>query len=355
MGAGGSTVRVGADSLRLFVSDLFVHMGWKRREADIVADHLVVADQSGHPSHGTGMLGTYVDSFTARAIRPGAKPADRPAVPPFAVIDANFALGHVVAIEAVDRAIEMAKGHGAGIVNVIRAHHMGRIGYYAERAANAGMISMFWANVYGRAPLVAPFGGTQARIGTNPHCIGIPRVGQPPLLLDFATSRIALGKARVAHTRGVPAPEGSLLDHLGNETRDPAVMFEDPTGALLPFGDHKGYGLALVAELLSSALAGGETIAELDDAGLIANNLLAIVLDPTRLGQDLESISERIESYLRWVTDVPLAEGVDAVLAPGDPEFDSRRMNAGSVELSAAGLTRLNAAAEAAGFRPFSA
>ena len=355
MGASGSAVRVGADSLRQFVSDLFVHMGWKHSEGDIVADHLVVADQSGHPSHGIGMLGAYVDSFRAGAIRPGAEPADRPAAPPFAVIDANFALGHIVALEAVDRAVGMVGQYGVGIVNVIRAHHMGRIGHYAERAADAGMISMFWANVYGRAPLVAPFGGTQARIGTNPHCIGIPRAGQPPLLLDFATSRIPLGKARVAHTRGVPAPEGSLLDHLGKETRNPAVMFEEPAGALLPFGDHKGYGLALVAELLSSALAGGETIAELDDAGLIANNLLAIVLDPTRLGQDPESVSERIERYLRWVTDVPLAEGVDAVLAPGDPEFDSRRAHAGSVELSAGGLARLNAAAAAAGFRPFTA
>ena len=350
----GNGIRVNADELRRYVSDLLVHMGWTRREGDIVADHLVLSDQSGHPSHGTGMLGTYVASYQAGAIKPGVEPKDSVAKAPFLVVDANFSLGHVVALDTIDRATEIAREYGVCVANIVRAHHMGRIGHYAERAATANMISLFWANVYGRPPLVAPFGGTEARFGTNPHCVGIPRMRDRPILLDFATSRIALGKTRVAYTRGTQVAEGCLLDHAGNETSNPAVMFEEPLGALVPFGDHKGYGIAVIAELLSSVLAGGETIADLTDAGMIANNLFLIVFDPARLGRESEATSTQIDRYVNWIKKVRLADGIEEVMVAGDPEYTNRQRLGDDVELSKQGLSRLDAAARAVGFRPFS-
>lgn len=334
------TCSVPAGALRSFLSECIMAMGWGERDAGIVATHLVLSDQSGHPSHGSGMLATYVDSYLAGAISPKNLPRNLVTNRPFLVIDAQFALGHVVLLDALLAGADMAKDDGVAVLNVVRAHHIGRVGHYAEEAARHGLISLFWSNVFGRPPLVAPFGGSEARIGTNPHCIGIPRDGDEPIVLDFATSRIALGKARVAWTNGVEVADGCLLDSKGAATRDASVMFETPSGSLLPFGDHKGAGVGLVAEILSSAFAGGDTIAENRDQNLIANNTFCVLIDPVRLGRNGASTSSRIDSYLSWVKNARRLDPETPIFSPGEPELVSRQRMGDMVWLSQAGLER---------------
>src|SRR5262249_9801021 len=157
--------------------------------------------------------------------------------------------------------------------------------HWAEQCITAGYLSIHFVNVVSE-PVVAPFAGRDARFSTNPFCVGIPLAGQQPILLDFATSRIAVGKVRVALNKGEQVESGTLLDSHGVPTTDPAAIFSDPHGAILPFGAHKGYGLAIVCELLGGALTGGRTMRSRRAPGTYAiiNSMLSIIIDPDRMG-----------------------------------------------------------------------
>lgn len=154
--------------------------------------------------------------------------------------------------------IEKAKQHGMAAIALRNAHHVGRIGYWAEQCAAAGLISIHFVSVIGD-PMVAPFRGKDSRFGTNPLCVVFPRAGHPPLLLDYATSAIAFGKTRVARHKGEAVAPGCLIDAEGRPTTDPAVMQTSPLGALLTFAQHKGYAPATLCEVLGGALSGGQT------------------------------------------------------------------------------------------------
>ena len=167
---------------------------------------------------------------------------------------------------------------------------------------------------------MAPFGGRDVRLGTNPFCAGVPRPGQPPLILDMATSRIAYGKLRVAFYEGRRVEPGVLIDGDGRPTDDPAVMVPDVIGALLPFGGHKGSGLGLLCDILAGALSeGGTNHAGAFDDDMIINNMLSIVLDPAALG-DADAIADHVERVIGWVKAAPPAPGTEAVLIAGEPE-----------------------------------
>ena len=156
-----------------------------------------------------------------------------------------------------------------------------RIGHWAEQCAAAGFASIHFVNGVDHPPIQAPFGSAESRLSTNPFCAALPGADGALVVLDMATSKIAFGKARVAPNRGVPAPEGSLIDADGRPTRDPAVMFQEPQGALVAMGEHKGSGLAILCELLAGALTGGRTIQpEHPMQGGTVNNMLSVIIDP---------------------------------------------------------------------------
>ena len=199
------------------------------------------------------------------------------------VIDGGAGYGQVVAKEAMDIGIERAKKHGVCVVGLTNAHHIGRIGHWAEQCARAGMVSTHWVNVHGHKSLVAPFGGAEPRFTTNPYCTAVPRKGKEPIVLDFATSQVAMGKVRVANNKKVQMEEGLLIDAAGQPTTDPGVMYNAPYGAILPFGLHKGGGLAVICDLLAGALTGGRTHSPRTikkDGTDIINNMLSIIIDP---------------------------------------------------------------------------
>ena len=317
------------ESLSTLVETMVKAAGWTERQARETAHHLVLANLSGHDSHGVGMLPLYFDSLADGNLKPTAQPKDRLNASPFLIVDADVALGQPTAREAVERACAMAKQQGVAILNLLDAHHIGRIGHYAEVAAEQGLISLFWVNVAGRPAIVAPHGAKEARFGTNPHAIGIPVPEREPIILDFATSRMAHGKARVALNKGVDVPPGYIIDGEGRPTTDPAHVFPHaipdlPLGALLPFGDHKGAGLSLIAELLSAGLMGAARIDEKPQKSWVINSLFGVLIDPARLEPDAALRRQRIESYLAFVRSAKPVDPTDPVLAPGDKERETR-------------------------------
>jgi uncharacterized oxidoreductase len=186
---------------------------------------------------------------------------------------------------------------------------------------------MHFVNVISR-PIVAPHGGGDARFGTNPFCAGLPLPGRPPVILDFATSAIAQGKTRVAHNKGEAVEPGQLIDDQGRATTDPRFTVVPPFGALLTFGgalgSHKGYGLALMCELLGGALAAGMTCHEPADGRMrVLNGMFSVLMDPAALGATAAFESEAA-AFLQWVQQSPVRDGFGPVQVAGDAERTAR-------------------------------
>jgi len=181
-------------------------------EASIVADHLVEANLRGHDSHGVGMLVAYVRDFEAGHLKANQKPQIVSDTGTISVWDAHGGYGQVIARQAVEWAIDAARKHGVAVNGLRNAHHIGRVGTYGEIAARAGMVALHFVNVASGPPGVAPFRGREGRFLTNPVCVAIPGTGtNEPILLDFATSRVALGKVRVAHNAGKKMMDGAFF------------------------------------------------------------------------------------------------------------------------------------------------
>ncbi|MDH5539537.1 MAG: malate/lactate/ureidoglycolate dehydrogenase [Rhizobacter sp.] len=336
-------------ALQQWVADLWRAAGCSSDEARLTADHLVGANLSGHDSHGVGMVPRYVKSWLGGELQLNQHVDVVQAAGPMLSLDGRRGMGPVMAFEAMQQAIATAREHGVCVMGLKHSHHIGRVGHWAEQAVAAGMVSVHFVNAVSK-PVVAPHGGRQGRFVTNPFTVGIPVAGREPLLLDFATSAIAMGKVRVAHNKHVAVPAGALLDAEGRETTDPGVMFGPegaPDGALLTFAGHKGYALAMVCELLGAALTGGETTRPGTIAGLkqaVWNNMLALVFDPLRLNS-AELFSAEVLAYIEWVQSSALRPGTEAILMPGDPERAWRRARAEFIPIDADTLAELDQAA----------
>src|SRR6185503_2550801 len=172
--------------------------GSDAREAELVARNLVTANLLGHDSHGIGMIPRYVDALREGGLVPNREPAVRLDLGTLLVLDGQTGYGQSIGHQATRMAIERAKRQGSCIMALGNAHHLGRIGHWAEMAVAEGLVSVHFANVLSYAR-VAPYGGADGRFGTNPFCVGIPLPGEPPFMLDMATSAVAQGKLRVAH------------------------------------------------------------------------------------------------------------------------------------------------------------
>jgi uncharacterized oxidoreductase len=267
------------------------------------------------------MLPHYVRAIRGGVLDPRAHAALEDRGGPVLSADGRRGFGQVVAREAIAAAAVRAREAGVALLALRNAFHLGRVGAYGEQAAAAGVASVHFVNVVGHPALVAPFRGTDARLATNPFCAALPAAGgKPAVVLDFATSLVALGKVRVAMNRGEEAPEGVLLDAGGRPTRDPTVMFGEPRGAILSFGLHKGYGLALLCELLGGALTGGGTIATVPhERDRITNNMLSLLFDPAQL-PGAEVFESEIAAAIDHVKGSPPAEPGLPVLVAGEPE-----------------------------------
>jgi uncharacterized oxidoreductase len=338
-------------ALHRWTADLWRAAGSGDREAALTADHLVGANLAGHDSHGVGMIPRYVSALLAGELQLNQAVSIASDGGTLLTVDAKHGMGSSVAFQAMEIAIERAGKHGVCVLGLKNAHHIARVGHWAEQAMASGFASVHFTNALASAPMVAPYGGAQARFLTNPFTVGIPRPGAEPILLDFATSAIAYGKARVAYNRKEKVPPGCLIDARGQPTEDPAVMFdrqEGRLGALVPFAAHKGYALAMVCELLGAALIGAPTArpGNMDVQHAIWNNMLAIVFDPARLGAG-DAFEREARAFIEWVQSAPLSGVIDKILVPGDPERRSRKERAAAVPIDSETLAQLDGASAA--------
>ncbi len=324
----GPRMRLSATDLRRFVTAIFAAAGCSEREASRIAERLVEANLVGHDSHGLVRCQQYVES-----LRTGRVVADRTIEVLFetdamAIVDANYGFGQTVGEQAVRLGVDKATAAGVAVVALRRAGHLGRIGDWAEQAAASSVASIHFVNL-SNGPLVAPFGGTEKRMATNPVCIGVPRPDGAPLVLDFATSIVAEGKVLVAAKGGKPLPEGVIVRADGERSNDPADFYgplqpgERPNprtgpGALVAMGGHKGSGLSFMCELLGGALTGSGCAGPLGRHE-VANGMLSIYLSIDAFDRGSGFFAAELQSYVDWFASARPEPGGE-VLTPGEPE-----------------------------------
>ncbi len=341
-----NTVQIHPNTLEQWVCNLWLLAGSNLREAQLTATHLVQANLTGHDSHGVQMIVPYVDSLMAGGLQLNQTVQVEIDSTSLLKLNGQRGMGQAVTEQAMAMAIERAQQSGLCLLGLHNAHHLGRVGHWAEQAIAANCASIHFTNVRAK-PLVAPYGGAAARFVTNPFTVGIARPGKIPLLLDFATSAIAAGKVRVAMNKGASVAPGILIDSHGEPTSNPAVLFDEPLGALLTAAGHKGYGMAVMCELLAAALLGEPTLrTETIPQDLsIINNMLAIVFDPSRFGA-MESFVRETEQFEQWLKSAPLAPGHTAIELPGEAEHRNRQLRANGIPLDLGAVIKLDEAAQ---------
>jgi uncharacterized oxidoreductase len=325
-------VTIKAGPLADLVRDIFAKGGCSPAEAERIGKYLVSANLTGHDSHGVARVPRYLQWK-----RDGVVHADREAkvvtqTPVLAVVDGLHGFGQTVAPQAVAIGIEKCRAMGLSMVALKNAGHIGRVGDWAEMAAEAGLVSVHFVNASGSV-LVAPFGGTERRLSTAPFCVGIPRPGEPPVVLDFATSVVAEGKVMVASQGGKKLPDDALISLDGKKSGDPHVLYGDytatslrtpgtGTGAIRAFGEHKGSGLALICELLGGSLTGmkatGEGRGTFGGNGMLSFYVNPAVIDPAGL------FPQDVARYLAYYKSAKPVTPAGEVLTPGEPEARTR-------------------------------
>lgn len=323
---------VAAAPLRAFVAEIFAAAGCDAEEAARIARYLVAADLVGHPSHGVIRVPRYLDAMARGSVHPGREIEIVREAPGFAVVDGKSGFGQTVGEQAVDLGIARARDNGVAAVGLRNSAHLGRIGDWPERAAAAGMASVHFVNASGISPAVAPFGGIDKRMSTNPFAAGVPN-GDEPIILDFATSVVAEGKVLVAVNGGKPLPDGALIDGDGALSSNPEALYGPITdktkvntrngrGAIRTMGDHKGSGLSMMCELLAGALGGNGCAS---DAGpsVLANGMFSVYVDASAL--DTGGFAREVSDFVAWARTARPIDPSAPVLAPGDPERARRR------------------------------
>jgi uncharacterized oxidoreductase len=320
---------IAAERIRNIAKALLEKSGASADEAATVARLCVAANLAGHDSHGVIQIPTYIDRIGKGHIVPGAPFEIKQESPTTTVIDGNWGFGFVVAERATKLTIEKAKKSNVAATTILRQSHVGRVAAYPLMAAREGMIAIMTADS-GRSPkAVAPFGGREARLGTNPICIAMPSDLDGPFVLDMATSAVAVGKIKLAQAKGSSIPAGWVVDKQGRPTTDPHEY--DRGGILLPLGGsegYKGYGLSAMVEVLSALLPGlgfgvEPTGRHNDGCFLAMFNVGAF--------RPLATFKKEIAEFAAYLKATPPAAGFSEVLYPGEVEWrtEQQRLKAG--------------------------
>jgi uncharacterized oxidoreductase len=325
---------VDADVLGTITHDIAVAMGAAPETAAEVARHLVMANLSGHDSHGVLRLAQYAGERDRGQLVAEAQVEMLQSSAVCALFDAHRGFGHRSTMVATEWVAEHAREHGLAAAAVRHSTHIGRLGEYTERLAGKGLIGLVTVGIAGPGSgRVAPFGGIRPFLGTNPWSMGVPAAGRPPLIFDAATSSVAEGKVRLANAKGVEVPPGTVLDAEGRPTRDPAQLYAGGTLTLLG-GDvagHKGFGLSMAAALIGGLAIIGDS--DPTSAGTMQQDIakrtdrLAGVfvagIDPGAFG-DADEYRRRVAQVLDALEVAPPGPWLERVLVPGDPERASR-------------------------------
>ena len=324
-------VHVDAPAMERLVGAIFERAGCDAEEARRIAWRLTGANLRGHDSHGVLRARRYLEWMEAGKVLPGRRIKVERETDVIAVVDGGYGFGQTVGEQTVDLGVEKARRHGVAVTALKNSGHLGRIGDWAERAAESDCASIHMVNVRGSL-ILAPYGAIERRGSTSPFCAGVPRPGEPPIIHDFATSVVAEGKAMVALHGGKPLPGDALVDADGSYTSDPRPLYgetpdgrtPDPhagSGALAPFGLHKGSGLNFFMEMFGGALTGSGTAAALGDAEKrrFCNGMLSIYMQVGAFHDD-DWFAREVGAYVDyWKAARPACPG-EEVLVPGERE-----------------------------------
>lgn len=283
--------------------------------ANTVAESLVESNLRGHDSHGIRRLAPYIDAVKDGRVDPRAEPEVVTRRQAIVIVDGNGGFGQAAARLAADELTTLTRQSGVAAAAIQNANHVGRLGEWVEHLADEGLIAIAFCNA---EPTVAPYGGSERRLGTNPIAWATP--GRPPLVMDWSTATMPEGKLAVAKARGEKVPHGVIVDHNGEPSRDPADFYAG--GALLPLGAHKGSGLSVMIQLVGGTLAGTGVFGQ---QGAAANGTVLIALDPTAFTNDFDDEAQEFTAALAATRP---ARGFDAVLVPGEIERRTRATRA---------------------------
>jgi len=304
---------VNVDEIVALVRSIFENIGCNAKVAREVAEHLADSSLCGMESHGLMRTLQYTEQFESGYMRPDVEPEIRTGERGATIVDGNGGIGIPAMRLAIDEGCRVAQEQGVSAVAICNVGHTGRLGAFTEAAAYRGFLSIcFGGGGREKWRQVAPYGGRQAMLPTNPYSIAMPGGERGPMMFDFATSKIAGGWIYAARSAGAKLPDNVLMDTDGNVTRDPEDYFRG--GAIMPSGGHKGYALALAAEIVAEAML-GPTRTE--------GGWLLLTVDTTgyREPSAMQAIAEEILAELR---NCPPAPGFERVEIPGEREREYR-------------------------------
>ena len=309
-------------ALNGFVASVFAAAGCSEFEAGLIADHLIDANLLGHDSHGVIRVPIYCAWLRAGKVRANQRARRVLDSGPLLAFDGAFGFGQVIGHDAMEAAAGRAREVGVAVVAVRNSGHLGRIGAYAEQLARAGLVSLHFVNSSGGGIMVAPHGGSERRYSANPLAAGAPGPDGKAFVLDMATAAIAEGSLMLAIDRGETISSGLIVDGAGQRTQMPAAFYgappDQPPGAILPFGGHKGSGLSFFCEILAGSLSGGGSgHPDNPTAGCFVNNMLSIVMAPGALGSE-SGFLEDAGRLAAWIRSARPAEDGGTVLLPGE-------------------------------------
>ena len=318
---------VAAEEIKRFILSVLDRWGTPPAIADLTADLMVQTDLRGVDSHGVGMLPRYLEWYRAGFIRPAAEPRVERDEGPTALIDANQAFGHYASTLAMELCLAKARAHGVGFAAVHNSNHFGAAANYSMMALRHDMVGISMTN--GPWASVVPTFGRQALLATNPLSVAVPGGTGAPYVLDMATSTVAIGKLSVASRWARPIPEGWALDAEGQPTTDPTVALASrlltPLGGTREGGSHKGYGLAVMVEILAGVLSGAvypeaqrRNPAEASRAN-VGHFFGAIDIARFR---PIETFKADIDDLLQMLRNAPRVDGQERIYVAGEPEWE---------------------------------
>ena len=303
---------------------IFCAWGAPEDIADCVANSLVDSDLAGVYSHGVIRVADYISCVKAGWWHPAGRPEVVRETPTTTAVDGRYGFGQPAAHLALDASICKARAHGIAAASVLHCGHIGRLGEYVEKAARTGMVALFSASSGGNGGVVAPYGGAERVFSTNPVAAGVPAREHSPFIMDFATTVVAAGKLELEPDQDIKIPEGWAVDAKGRPATT-ARQFLDG-GALVPFGGHKGYAIALLVELVCGALTGAGVPAQPNKTrglGFGGNSAFVIVLDIAHF-TDVDQFYADVDGLFKRLEAVKPAPGFAQVMIPGAPENTQR-------------------------------
>ena len=308
--------------LKQYTQTIFAAAGCSTAEATRVAEHLVEANLVGHDSHGVIRIARYIQWLQEGKVLANQEVKVILENDILAVLDGQFGLGQSIGEQAVRIGLDKCSAQGISIVGLRDAGHLGRIGDWPLMAAEENKISIHFVNTSGAGILVAPFGGVDRRLSANPFAVGVPRKNEEPIILDISACMMAEGKIRVALHQGKLLPDGCIIDAQGQPANDPKAFYGDPPGSILSIAGHKGYGLALVTEMLAGALTGGGC-SNTKNKDRLANGMLSIYIDPEKFAED-QPYHDEINRYVDYVKSSQTITPDGTIYMPGEIEAATR-------------------------------